>query len=103
VTFERSGVRGGGQESYRFYSHYVSGAQRLASGNTVITEGADGRSSVPSGGEIVWEQAYFTQNGTSNRVYRAYRVPYDWIPHLPRPAERAVVPPNVREFRVAPQ
>jgi hypothetical protein len=95
-----------GQESYRFYSHYVSGAQRLANGNTMITEGADGRIfEVTAGGEIVWEYVspYFTQNGTSNRVYRAYRVPYDWIPQLPRPAERAVMPPNVREFRVAAQ
>jgi hypothetical protein len=30
-------------------------------------------------------------------------VPYDWIPQLPRPAERAVVPPNVREFRIEAQ
>ena len=32
-----------GAESYRFFSHYVSGAQRLPNGNTMITEGADGR------------------------------------------------------------
>jgi hypothetical protein len=95
-----------GAESYRFYSHYVSGAQRLANGNTMITEGADGRIfEVTSGGEIVWEYVspYFAQNGTTNRVYRAYRVPYGWVPQLPRPAERAVLPPNVRDFRVAAQ
>lgn len=92
-----------GAESYRFYSHYVSGAQRLANGNTMITEGADGRIfEVTTGGEIVWEYVspYFAQNGATNRVYRAYRVPYEWVPQLPRPAERAVLPPNVRDFRV---
>jgi hypothetical protein len=96
----------GGAESYRFYSHYVSGAQRLANGNTMITEGADGRIfEVTSGGEIVWEYVspYFTQNGNTNRVYRAYRVPYEWVPQVPKPAERAVVPPNVKEFRVGQQ
>jgi Arylsulfotransferase (ASST) len=107
VTFEKVWEYAvAGAESYRFYSHYVSGAQRLANGNTMITEGADGRIfEVTTGGEIVWEYVspYFTQNGGTNRVYRAYRVPYEWIPQLPRPAERAVLPPNVREFRVAPQ
>ena len=107
VTFEKVWEYAiGGQESYRFYSHYVSGAQRLANGNTMITEGADGRIfEVTTSGEIVWEYVspYFAQNGSSNRVYRAYRVPYEWVPQVTRPAERAVVPPNVREFKVAPQ
>jgi hypothetical protein len=95
-----------GVESYRFFSHYVSGAQRLSNGNTMITEGADGRVfEVTTTGEIVWEYVspYFTQNGGTNRVYRAYRVPYDWIPQLEKPAERPVVPPNVRDFRIAAQ
>jgi hypothetical protein len=96
-----------GAESYRFFSHYVSSAQRLANGNTLITEGADGRLfEVTPQGEIVWEYVspYFTEAPTpSNRVYRAYRLPYSWVPQLERPLERAVVPPNIREFRVAPQ
>jgi hypothetical protein len=107
VTFEKVWEYSvAGAESYRFFSHYVSGAQRLANGNTMITEGADGRIfEVTPNGEIVWEYVspYFTQNGGTNRVYRAYRVPYEWIPQLARPAERAVIPPNVREFRIAPQ
>ena len=94
-------MRSAGQESYRFFSHYVSGAQRLANGNTMITEGADGRIfEVTTSGDIVWEYVspYFTQNGDSNRVYRAYRVPYDWIPQLRarrarrRAAERQGIP-----------
>jgi hypothetical protein len=93
-----------GNESYRFYSHYVSGAQRLANGNTLITEGADGRVfEVTAAGEIVWEYVspYFTQGANrTNRVYRAYRIPYAWVPQLERPVERAVVPPDVTAFTV---
>jgi hypothetical protein len=97
----------GGNESYRFFSHYISSAQRLMNGNTLITEGADGRLfEITTTGEIVWEYVspYFTDGPTaSNRVYRAYRLPYSWVPQLPKPSERAVVPPNIREFRIAPQ
>jgi uncharacterized protein (TIGR03435 family) len=35
-----------------------------------------------------------------NSMYRAYRVPYAWIPQLARPVEQAVTPPKVEEFRV---
>ncbi len=38
-----------------------------------------------------------------NTIYRAQRFPYDWIPQLERPEERAVVPPNLREFRIPAQ
>ena len=44
-----------------------------------------------------------TSNPLNNRIFRAYRVPYDWVPQVPRPVERAVVPPNNREFRIEPQ
>ena len=33
-------------------------------------------------------------------VYRAYRVPYEWIPQLERPEEISVEPVNVETFRV---
>jgi hypothetical protein len=96
-----------GLESYRFFSHYVSSAQRLPNGNTMITEGADGRIfEVTPAGEIVWEYVspYFGELATgTNRVYRAYRVPYEWVPQLPRPAEQAVIPPDNRAFRVPAQ
>jgi hypothetical protein len=95
----------GGQESYRFFSHYVSGAQRLPNGNTMITEGADGRIfEVTPAGAVVWEYVspYFTKNGDTNRVYRAYRVPYDWLP-LAKPTERAVIPPAVKDFHLTAQ
>ena len=85
-----------------FFATNISGAQRLANGNTLITEGPDGRIfEVTSDGDIVWEYIYpvYTGRGT-NSVYRAYRVPYDWIPQLDRPAEKAVTPPDKSEYRV---
>ena len=36
----------------------------------------------------------------SNAVYRAYRVPYGWIPQLTVPKEQRVTPPGLGEFRV---
>ena len=42
---------------------------------------------------IVWEYMNPAQDGGSNAVYRAYRVPYEWIPQLQKPAESAVTPP----------
>jgi hypothetical protein len=96
-----------GTETFRFFSHYVSSAQRLPNGNTFITEGADGRLfEVTSDSEIVWEYVspYFGTNQPGvNRVYRAYRLPYEWVPQLAKPVERAVVPPDVKEFRVPAQ
>lgn len=86
-----------------FYSLNISGAQRLPNGNTLITEGAGGRLfEVSSDGAIVWEYMHpvFSGRGNSNAIYRAYRLPYDWIPQLESPAEVAVVPPALGEFRV---
>ncbi len=92
-------------EGFRFFSHYVSAAQRLPNGNTMITEGADGRLlEVTNEGEIVWEyiSPYFGEEQLDrNTIYRAYRVPYDWIPQLEKPEERPVVPPDLKDFRVA--
>jgi hypothetical protein len=97
----------GATERFRFFSHYVSSAQRLPNGNTMIVEGADGRIfELTQEGEIVWEfvSPYFAENPpTRNHMFRAYRVPYEWVPQLERPEERSVVPPNLREFRIAPQ
>jgi hypothetical protein len=87
----------------RFFSTNISGAQRLPNGNTLITAGAGGRLfEVTPKGEIVWEYMYpvFAGANAANAVYRAYRVPYGWIPQLTRPAERRVTPPPLGEFRV---
>jgi hypothetical protein len=88
----------------RFFSTNISGAQRLPNGNTLITAGAGGRMfEVTKEGAIVWEYMYpqfgAGPNGT-NAVYRAYRVPYGWIPQLTVPKEQRVTPPPLGEFRV---
>jgi hypothetical protein len=87
----------------RFFSTNISGAQRLVNGNTLITEGASGRlMEVTKEGRIVWEYIYpvFTGPQSTNGVYRAYRIPYDWIPQIQRPKEQAIMPPQNGNFRV---
>lgn len=87
----------------RFFSTNISSAQRLPNGNTLITAGAGGRMfEVTTQGAIVWEYMYplFSGANASNAVYRAYRIPYGWIPQIARPTERAVAPPALGDFRV---
>lgn len=87
----------------RFFSTNISGAQRLPNGNTLITAGAGGRMfEVTREGAIVWEYMFpmFSGANQSNAVYRAYRLPYGWIPQLPVPVQRRVTPPTPGDFRV---
>lgn len=97
----------GGTEKFQFFSHYVSNAQRLPNGNTMVTEGADGRIfELTEEKEIVWEYMspfFGTREPISRRIFRAYRVPYDWIPQLDPPTETAVIPPDLSTFRVPSQ
>jgi hypothetical protein len=89
--------------SPKFYGSNISGAQRLPNGDTLITEGPTGRLfEVTRDNKIVWEYIYPVFSGTqsTNSVYRGYRLPYDWIPQIERPKERAVVPPPNANFRV---
>ncbi|MDR1512659.1 MAG: aryl-sulfate sulfotransferase [Propionibacteriaceae bacterium] len=106
VVWEHTARSAGWADRSRFYSPYVSSAQRLPNGNTLLTEGSDGRLiEVTAAGETVWEyiNPYYSESlgGTYNMVYRAYRVPYDWIPQLPPPQEEAIVPPDNATYRVA--
>jgi hypothetical protein len=91
-------------QSDGFFSNYVSGAQRLPNGNTLVTEGADGRFlEVTPDFEVVWEyiSPYFGRlNLPTNMVYRAYRYPYSWAPQTEPPQEKAVVPPQNAEWRL---
>jgi hypothetical protein len=87
----------------RFFSTNISGAQRLPNGNTLITAGAGGRMfEVTREGAIVWEYMFplFSGPNAANAVYRAYRVPYSWIPQLTAPKELRVTPPAAGDFRV---
>ncbi|MDY6985913.1 MAG: arylsulfotransferase family protein [Candidatus Thermoplasmatota archaeon] len=81
-------------ENHHFFSFFISSAQRLPNGNTLITEGTTGRIiEVTKDKEVVWE--YISPHMASaalvlpvplpvdvpmNVVYRAYRVPEDWLP-----------------------
>ena len=84
---------------------------RPAPAQEVQTDAGSGQ--VSSDSEIVWEyiSPYFRRDTVetstnpveTNLVYRAYRVPYDWVPQLTRPLERPVVPPDRSDFRIEPQ
>ena len=90
-------------DASRFYSPFISSAQRLPNGNTLITEGSGGRLiEVTSDHEIVWEyiSPYWGKQMNINMIYRAYRVPYEWVPQLEKPDEIAIDPIDVTTFRV---
>ncbi len=64
-----------------FFSHFISGMQRLPNGNTLITDGANGRLiEVTPDKEIVWEYQAPEGGAFGNKVYRAYRIPPEWVP-----------------------
>lgn len=86
-----------------FYSSFVSSAQRLPNGNTLITEGAGGRLfEVTPEHEIVWEymSPFYGKQGNQHTVYRSYRVPYRWVPQVDRPEETPIAKLDVSKFRV---
>jgi hypothetical protein len=96
IEWEYTAQKAGFADSYRFYSPYISAAQRLPNGNTLITEGSDGRLfEVTPSYQTVWEyiNPYYFRNfgGILNMVYRAYRVPYEWIPQLEPPREGSLL------------
>ncbi len=87
----------------RLYSAFVSSAQRLPNGNTLITEGNGGRIiEVTKEHEIVWEyiSPYKHRRLKMTLLYRAYRVPYAWAPLAERPEETAVPRIDNSKFRV---
>ncbi len=73
-------------EDHHFFSPYVSSAQRLPNGNTLITEGFSCRVfEVTSDKNIVWDytdlrDGIFESNGV---FYRSYRIPPEWVPGNP--------------------
>jgi hypothetical protein len=90
-------------DANRFYSPFVSSAQRLPNGNTLITEGSGGRLiEVTTDYRIVWEyiSPHFSKFARFNMVYRAYRLPYEWVPQLDAPKETSIEPVDVSTFRM---
>jgi len=72
-----------GRPTYTFFSQHISGAQRLATGNTLICEGQWGRLfEVTREGDVIWEyvnpfMGQDHQGDPSNEVFRAYRYAAD--------------------------
>lgn len=90
-----------GLPPWAFFSSFVSNAQRLPNGNTLITEGMQGRLfQVTPAGDVVWEyHSPYEGYGVAGEpevtetrvpgvdrlsrtrlVYRAQAVPADWVP-----------------------
>jgi len=121
IVWEYSGLEIGYSESHSlshsFFSATIGSAQRLPNGNTLICEGDDGRLfEVTAQHEIVWEYIFpiYDWPGLgwgqkvrppkmTNMVYRAYRVPYDYVPQLEEPDEMAVIPPENSMFMIEPE
>jgi len=121
IVWEYSGIEIGYSESHSlshsFFSATIGSVQRLPNGNTMICEGDDGRIiEVTPQREIVWEYIFpiYDWPGLgwgqkvqppkmTNMVYRAYRVPYDYVPQLGEPEERAVIPPENTMFNIEPE
>jgi Arylsulfotransferase (ASST) len=88
-----------GRPVWSFFSSFVSSAQRLPNGNTLIDEGMDGRFfQVTPEGDIVWEYVLpypdikFVGGKpfVNSLVYRAQAVPYDWVPEGTPHSEKPV-------------
>jgi len=82
------------RENVQFYSRHISGVQRLPNGNTLITEGMNGRVfEVTQAGEIVWEFINPFgkgphQPGTGSPIFRATRYAPDYIKKEFSPSEK---------------
>jgi hypothetical protein len=61
-----------------FFSFFISGAQRLANGNTLVNGGAGARvREVTPDGDIVWEYVYNDGAGAPHMLFRAVKYPVD--------------------------
>lgn len=121
VVWEYSGLELGYCESHSlahyFFSPAISSAQRLPNGNTLITEGDGGRIfEVTPDRETVWEfinpeydwpglgwGRKTAEPKMTNMVYRAYRIPYEYVPQLPVPEQHPVLPAANTEFSIKPE
>lgn len=103
-----------GLPPWTFFSSFVSNAQRLPNGNTLITEGMQGRLfQITPEGKVVWEYCSpYVGNGAPGKpgegpagtekgqrtwntplIYRSYAVSDDWIPEsAKRDAIKKVLP-----------
>lgn len=84
LTYELVWQYGAKSGDQHFYSHFISSAQRLPNGNTLVTAGAYGHVfEVTSNNKMVWEFQNPKGKGHEARIYRAYRIPPEWVPNNP--------------------
>jgi hypothetical protein len=66
------------KEGEEFFSWFISGAQRLPNGNTLVNHGAKARMrEITPEGDIVWEYQYDDGAAGPHMTFRAYRYPAD--------------------------
>jgi len=108
IVWQYTGANSG-RPVWSFFSSFVSNAQRLPNGNTLIDEGMDGRFfQITRDGDIVWEYVppYLGTTTVGGKpfvgslVYRAQAVPYDWVPDGTPHAEKPVTEIDVTKFHV---
>ena len=108
IVWEYTGAKSN-RPVWTFFSSFVSNAQRLPNGNTLIDEGMDGRFfQITPSGDIVWEYVLPYPGTTSaegkpfmnSLVFRAQAVPYDWVPDGTPHAEAPVKELDVTSFHV---
>ena len=83
ITFEVVWQYGAADSAETFSSVFLSNAQRLPNGNTMITIGTKGRLiEVTPENKVVWEYQYQAASSGANAgwLYRAYRIPPEWLP-----------------------
>lgn len=85
-----------------FYSPLVSNAQRLPNGNTLITEGTDGRIfEITKDFEIVWDfYSPYYDKANINMIYRSYRIPYDYVPQAKPGEMESIIPVDSKKLRL---
>ena len=82
-----------------FFSPLTSDAQRLPNGNTMICEGCSAIiREYTREQKLVWEYV-FPDIGQS-LLYRAYRIPYEWVPQFEKPEEIAIPRTDNSKFHV---
>ena len=99
ITWEYKGA-----PDFPFYTQSCGSHKRLPNGNTMITIGCGGiMIEVTREHELVWEYVspYFASKRYTNLVYRAYRVPYEWVPQLDLPEEIPVLRLNASEYSIS--
>ena len=99
-TGEQTGSGGGFNfNGNYFYSPLTSSAQRLPNGNTMICEGCSAIiREYTREQKLVWEYV-FPDVGMS-LLYRAYRIPYEWVPQLEKPEEVEIPRADNTKFHV---